>query len=923
VTTVSGGTNGAASVSGQGDVLLLNDSTHDTIAIDFVSGTVDNSFSGIEKISLNQDKAYELTLSRDMMLTTDYDGNPMTEDYTQVVNAATALTQGVTIDAADYVGVGDHLIVDGANFGGDDSVLGGSGADTISTGAGSDTIRGGAGADSLYGGLGSDKFIFDVTQDAGVKVIGDLGIGDLIDLDFAVTSIINGPGTPVDGYGVEVSYDSNSGDTTLYFNSQSGQGPADYTVTLADVNLDATDFTLAGGNLLVSSANGYQAGDNTITLGSTPSSNTATLTGDNDIVLFNVGGGANNTLTLDGLSGVGDVINMSDTSWQYYSDKLYLYENGGINYLNLVGVDYVYATGNIDVLTLVSVTADDATGDTHIDLGAGNDSLTINSLGVTGQTYFAVDGGTGVNSMTIGNSGATASTIGIGNITDIDSLTLQSTAGITLSISGNALIQPIDVIAGAGAADAIVGATDDAYQIDLTSSALSGIEWLEGIIKMTSDQFQSSGVSTLAGVFSVTWSDGNTLDLASYTTSGVTGWAFSLGAAAGNDEFDLSGLASGINVTFEGGTVDLDQNHSIGAATLGLYGTSSIDGEATTLDLGAHSLTMSNSSTLSFSLRATNDDILDTASDTIISDSAITLNGTLDLSFYNYGFTLTDSIVDYSTFENILQSTSNGISGNFDYVAGRDYGQIMGADPSYYVFDVSTAANEVDVYVWNVGSGANDVIGTTDADVLYTQADSSVFRPNIVYAQDGDDEIYVEHNNAMVFGGDGNDIIYVDTAAHLTGATGVRAIDGGNDWNTTDTLKFATGCFTSDTLDLTSFNGSKLENIEGLTLDSDVSGSLLALNADFLKALESSQDVSGHAVVTILGGDSQSHNNIVNLGGGGWEEIESGAAHYDSYVDYTASGYTIYEHTTGGNVDVAVAVNEGASLGIFNVTMNA
>ena len=51
-----------------------------------------------------------------------------------MINSTIAMTNGVTINASGLTGT-NHIVVDGTNLGGADSITGGAGADTIDGGA--------------------------------------------------------------------------------------------------------------------------------------------------------------------------------------------------------------------------------------------------------------------------------------------------------------------------------------------------------------------------------------------------------------------------------------------------------------------------------------------------------------------------------------------------------------------------------------------------------------------------------------------------------------------------------------------------------------------------------------------------------------------------------------------------------------------
>ena len=111
---------------------------------------------------------FNLTVGNSQVSTADANNDGTPGDLE--INAALALTNGVTINASGLTG-SNRIVVVGTNLGGSDNITGGAGNDTIdggaqndtiTGGAGNDTITGGAGADNLTGGLGADTFVTSV-----------------------------------------------------------------------------------------------------------------------------------------------------------------------------------------------------------------------------------------------------------------------------------------------------------------------------------------------------------------------------------------------------------------------------------------------------------------------------------------------------------------------------------------------------------------------------------------------------------------------------------------------------------------------------------------------------------------------------------------------------------------------------------------
>ncbi|HET6971169.1 MAG TPA: calcium-binding protein [Phenylobacterium sp.] len=90
---------------------------------------------------------------------------------------------------------------------GDDTLSGGDGADTVRGGQGNDSLSGGAGDDFLSGDRGDDTIVggggydtFHGSQDAGLDVVLDFGVGSTVRLDPGTSYVLrqDGPDTIVD-----------------------------------------------------------------------------------------------------------------------------------------------------------------------------------------------------------------------------------------------------------------------------------------------------------------------------------------------------------------------------------------------------------------------------------------------------------------------------------------------------------------------------------------------------------------------------------------------------------------------------------------------------------------------------------------------------------------------------------------------------
>src|SRR5262249_43436541 len=116
------------------------------------------TISNIDVISLNTNSSgFNLTVGDSLVSTADANNDGTAGDLE--INAAVAMTQGVTINASGLTG-SNRITVTGTNLGGADSITGGAGSDVIGGGGGNDTIDGGAGTDTaVFSGQWSDYTI--------------------------------------------------------------------------------------------------------------------------------------------------------------------------------------------------------------------------------------------------------------------------------------------------------------------------------------------------------------------------------------------------------------------------------------------------------------------------------------------------------------------------------------------------------------------------------------------------------------------------------------------------------------------------------------------------------------------------------------------------------------------------------------------
>jgi Ca2+-binding RTX toxin-like protein len=316
------------------------------------------TISNIDAISFGTNAAsFNLTVGNSQASTADANNDSTPGDLE--INAALAMTNGVTVDASGLTG-SNGIVVVGTNLGGNDTVTGGAGNDIIDGGAGTDSITGGAGNETITGGAGADSLIGGLGADTFVIVAGGVTAGETID------------GTAEAGT-----------DDTLQFNLAGTFNLSTFTtisnIDVISFGVDAAGFNLTVGNNQVSSANANNdstAGDlefnAAVALTNDVTISASGLTGGNRIVVAGTNLGGNDTVTggagadiIDGGAGT-DSINGGAGS-----DTI----TGGAGADNLVG-----GTG-ADIFIIGAVT--DLTGDTINGTveNATDDTLRLNAPG--------------------------------------------------------------------------------------------------------------------------------------------------------------------------------------------------------------------------------------------------------------------------------------------------------------------------------------------------------------------------------------------------------------------------------------------------------------------------------------------------------------------------------------------------------------
>ena len=245
---------------------------------------------------------------------------------------------------------------------GNDVLIGDSGNDDIRGGTGNDYIVGGTGDDTLSGGTGSDTFIFG--DNSGNDVVTDFTVGeDTIDLSLLSTAIAFEDLTITDlddGSGVTVTHSALGGTITL-------QGVTSAELTADDFNLPTGSSTTVddgdGTSMEVGSAvvDGTDAAEFIV---DTETGTRINAEGGDDIVLAGEGDD-----TIDGGGG----------------HDLLLGEEGDDTIHGGAGDDDMFGGEGADTFVFKAGHGDDAIHD----FTTGEDTIRIDTNGLTGVTGFA------------------------------------------------------------------------------------------------------------------------------------------------------------------------------------------------------------------------------------------------------------------------------------------------------------------------------------------------------------------------------------------------------------------------------------------------------------------------------------------------------------------------------------------------------
>ena len=488
-----------------------------------------------------------------------------------------------------------------------------------------------------------------------------------------------------------------------------------------------------------------------------------------------------------------------------------------------------------------------STGD-EISGGDGTDTLQINASGAAATTIGGLTL-TSVETVSIVDTNSTSSTVNLAGNTGITTLKSAGSSGAALSFSNVPAIAALDLSYTAGSGTASVGYTTAAYagtntqEITLTEAGATGTVTIAGVEVFN---IASSGTSTLQLVaasgttVNVTASGTTTIDLDSSsnvalatvsggTSTGAITWNLdtdytdmNVTGGAGNDTFDISAGAPGLNDAINGGD-GTDTLYFATAAT----GTTDTTAIATTyasfsnieklslraldnaaagsaLDITVDMDTTEGVTSVTLSARDT-----ETANAFTLNDLTAAQAAAISLSTFTSGVgaTLNLDLADGSGAADVAKVTSTAVStgstitindaGNAGAIEALEV-TLSGAYTSALTIETAEFDDSVKI---SGGTAGIDVDGNGAA-LTSDVVDLSGFAGNI--------NIALGANDQEVTGGTGNDTF--EFGANLTRSD---VVDGGAG---TDVLQIMPAGSTSGTLSVT--------NVETLQVEGSASGSM-------------------------------------------------------------------------------------------------
>jgi Ca2+-binding RTX toxin-like protein len=707
-----------------------------------------------------------------------------------------------TVDASSIGGFA--FISSGA---GDDNITGSNGNDFIFTGEGNDTVNGGGGYDSVY--MDRSNAINDITiSNANLQNVEylDLKTGtgnDFIDLGSIVdyAYVIAGDGNDVIGGGDDNDYiDAGSGYDAVYINRNGAV--SNFNISSANLqNIEYLDVQTGSGNDVINASSignfayiAAGAGDDIIT-----GSN-----GD-DFIFAGLGND-----TIDGGAGFDSVylqrasetnnVSISSSSLQNV-EYLDVQTGSGSDFIDLGSIiSFAYvATGAGNDVIGGSDGGDFIDGGSDYDsvyfnLSSINQNFTFNGINVQNIEYLDLQTGSGndsIDASSIGDYAFIAAGAGDDIITGSNGNDFINTGAGNDTVNGGAGIDSVFILRNTETAN-----------INLSSSSLQNVEYLEVRTGSGNDNIDASSIGNYAfiaagaGDDTITGSNGNDFIDTGAGNDTVNGGAgidsvfilrntettninittanlqnienLEVRTGSGDDSIDVSSFIGYANVFAGSG------NDSISAVN----DDSDIDGGN-----GDDSLSVNqNSATGSITFSTGN--LVDVEYLNIRTGSG---NDTIDASF------LLDraEIRSGAGNDNIIGSSGNDSiytgTGDDTVNAGAGYDSVFIESTSDTLGSNITSASLQNVEYLDVrlGSGNDTIDASSIGEYAYIVAGAG--NDNII-GSNGNDIIYSGLGNDTIDGGAGNDIVYIDRSTELASINFTGA-----GWQSIENLNLRTG----------------------------------------------------------------------------------------------------------------------------------
>ena len=455
---------------------------------------------------------------------------------------------------------------------GDDTITGGSGNDTITLTGGTNNVTGGDGNDVIILSTGNDTVVSgngndDITAAGGTNNITTGANNDEVTLTGGNNTVNTGNNNDeVTISGGTNNIDTGSGNDQITISGGANTvvtGSNNDTVNVSNGNNDIETGSGSDQVTLTGGTNDVDTGDSsdTVTLGGVDTVNTGS--GDDTV---DAAATLTTADTVNGGSGTGDIIKSTVAITDALAARLSNFEvfditgGGGITHdiSDLTGLTSLKVsgsiTGNISITDLATAAEVDISG------AIGN-NLTINQIN-------AVAGGS--DSLTFDFSGSTYTTGGSIIAANIETVTLQTSAGGTKTVSGATFANAGTLNITASSADLTIldltAVTLQTFDVSSTSSRTTnitaGADVFSNALTYTggggSDTLDLDG-ATLQNTFAYNGGNGgDTLELDNATLQNT----FSYDGGSGDDTLSLGGAALSGALTFEGGsgndTVTLD-----------------------------------------------------------------------------------------------------------------------------------------------------------------------------------------------------------------------------------------------------------------------------------------------------------------------------------------------------------------------------